>query len=786
VELNKLQQRLSIKIKGAIQGVGFRPFIYRLATELELTGWVSNSGQGVLLEVEGTSDRIDIFQHRLQTENPPQSRISHIVSSRLTPLNDKEFIIRPSATNLDGQDYLHMSTIVSPDLATCNDCRDEIFNPKNRRYRYPFTNCTNCGPRYSIIEKIPYDRHHTAMRNFPLCPECQTEYTDPSNRRFHAQPNACPICGPQLALWNWDGQVIAQGDRALLAAAAQITQGKILAVKGLGGFHLMVDARSSNGVQQLRQRKQRPHQPFALMYPSLAQIQSDCVVSELAANLLQSAAAPIVLLPKKSQSIIPCTDVAPGNPNLGVMLPYSPLHHLLMAALQFPIVATSGNLASEPICIDEREALEHLGQIADSFLVHNRPILRPVDDSVLRVMVAGDSQYYPLILRRARGYAPLPIMADSRKPLVSNVSPHRILALGGHLKNTIALGFDHQIILSQHIGDLKTVAAFENFQRAISSLSDIYGFQPTAIACDAHSDYHSSQFAQQLGQQLAIPVIPIQHHYAHVLACMVDNQVASPVLGVAWDGTGYGLDGTIWGGEFLLVTAESWERVAHLRPFPLPGGEQAIKQPRRAAVGLLWEIFGEQLHARSDLKTIQAFSPQEFKAIEVMLSKQLNTPLTSSVGRLFDVVASLLDLYRQTSFEGQAAMALESMIFDRSNIDEYYEFDPLAKVIDWSLPIQGILQDLEQQLPHSQIVAKFHNTLVEIIVAVAQQIGVRKIALTGGCFQNKYLTERSIQRLKQEGFDPFWHQYIPPNDGGLAVGQAIAALSQLGVKIKNA
>jgi hydrogenase maturation protein HypF len=772
---DQLQQRLSLKITGAVQGVGFRPFIYRIATSLGLAGWICNSEQGVCIEVEGALDRIVIFQRRLNTENPPQSKIHNIESTWLTPLGDQEFIIRTSEADLDRERYHPKSAIALPDLATCDDCRNEIFNADDRRYRYPFTNCTNCGPRYSIIETIPYDRCRTTMRDFQMCGECQAEYADPYSRRFHAQPNACPSCGPQLELWDRDGQVLAQGDRALRTAAARITQGEILAVKGLGGFHLMVDARSSDGVQRLRQLKQRPHQPFALMYPSLAQIQSDCVVSELAANLLQSAAAPIVLLPKKSQSIIPCADVAPGNPNLGVMLPYSPLHHLLMAALQFPIVATSGNLASEPICINEREALERLGQIADLFLVHDRSILRPVDDSVLRVMVIGDSPYRPLILRRARGYAPLPIFGGSGESWIET-APHRILALGGHLKNTIALGFDHQIILSQHIGDLKTVAAFENFQRVISSLSNIYEFQPTAIACDAHPDYRSSQFAQQLGQQLAIPVIPIQHHYAHVLACMADNQIAAPVLGVAWDGTGYGLDGTIWGGEFLLVTAESWERVAHLRPFPLPGGEQAIKQPRRAAVGLLWEIFSEQLHARSDLKTIQAFSPQEFKAIEVMLSKQLNTPLTSSVGRLFDVVASLLDLHQQTSFEGQAAMALESMISDQSDIDEYYEFDPLAKIIDWSPPIQGILQDLEQQLPHSQIVAKFHNTLVEIIVAVAQQIGVRKIALTGGCFQNKYLTERSIQRLRQEGFDPFWHQYIPPNDGGLAVGQAIAAL----------
>jgi hydrogenase maturation protein HypF len=781
---DKPQQRLSLKIKGVIQGVGFRPFIYRLATELGLTGWVHNSGEGVLLEVEGTADRLNIFQNRLQTENPPHSNINHIVSTWLRPLGDKEFMIRSSATNLGREDSLMKSAIVLPDLATCDDCRDEIFNPENRRYRYPFTNCTNCGPRYSIIETIPYDRCRTSMGSFSLCPECQTEYTDPRSRRFHAQPNACPICGPQLALWNRDGQVMALGDRALLEAAAQITQGQILAVKGLGGFHLMVDARSCDGVQRLRQLKQRPHQPFALMYPSLAQIQADCVVSELAANLLQSAAAPIVLLPKKSPGSGPCVDVAPGHPNLGVMLPSSPLHHLLMDALQFPIVATSGNLASEPICIDEREALERLGEIADLFLVHDRPILRPVDDSVLRVMVVGASLDCPLVLRRARGYAPLPVWLGSGESLEEAASP-RILALGGHLKNTIAISFNQKIFLSQHIGDLKTVASFEHFQRAIASLSRIYEFQPTVIACDAHPDYCSSQFARQLGQQLDIPVIPVQHHYAHVLACMADNQIAPPVLGIAWDGTGYGLDGTIWGGEFLSVMEKSWERVAYFRPFPLPGGELAIKQPRRAALGLLWEIFGAQLRTKTDLKTMQAFSPQEFKAIEVMLSQQLNTPMTSSVGRLFDAVASLLDIYQQTSFEGQAAMALESMIFDRSEIEEYYEFDPLAKIIDWSLLIGGILQDLERQLPQSQIVAKFHNTLVEIMVAVAKRIDIRRIALTGGCFQNQYLTERSIQRLKQEGFDPFWHHQIPPNDGGLSLGQTISALGHLGVVERN-
>jgi hydrogenase maturation protein HypF len=763
--LDNPQQRLVLKIRGAVQGVGFRPFVYRLATALELTGWVYNSAQGVLIAVEGPRDRLVIFRHRLNTEQPPRSQIHKLESTWLDPVGDTKFIIRTSATNSDREGNTLTSAIVLPDLATCADCSIEICNPRDRRYHYPFTNCTNCGPRYSIIQALPYDRVHTSMNSFQMCVACQAEYTDPRSRRFHAQPNACPDCGPQLALWDRDGKVLADGNCALLDAVTQIAQGKVLAVKGLGGFHLMVDARNRDALQRLRQRKQRPHKPLAVMYPDLAQIQADCLVSELEEYLLRSPEAPIVLLRKQNKLKFACEDIAPNNPDLGVILPYTPLHQQMMAELQFPIVATSGNLADEPICIDEREALKRLGQIADVFLVHDRPIVRPVDDSIVRVMLDR-----PLVLRRARGYAPMPLLNE-----VEDTDPDRqILSVGGHLKNTIALGFERQIFLSQHIGDLETVPAFENFQKVISSLSSIYGFKPNAIACDAHPDYLSSQFAHQLGQQLAIPVIPVQHHYAHVLSCMVDNRIAPPVLGIAWDGTGYGLDGTIWGGEFLLITAGAWERVAHFRPFPLPGGAKAIKEPRRAAVGLLWEIFGDKLGEMPDLKPLQSFADREFKAIEVMLSRQINTPLTSSVGRLFDAIASLLDIRHQSSFEGQGAMELEFLL-DRAE-DGHYEFDVRSSVIDWSPAIVAILQDLEQNLPLNRISSKFHHTLVEIIVSIAKQVGVKQIALTGGCFQNKYLTERAVRKLRQAGFDPFWHHQIPPNDGGLAVGQTIAAL----------
>jgi hydrogenase maturation protein HypF len=763
-------QRLRIAIRGAVQGVGFRPFIYRIATELGLAGWVSNSAQGVLIEVEGGQPQLDIFLHRIDQEPPPRSQIQSLETSLLDWVGDRSFQIQ---TSLVGE----KSATISPDIATCADCLQEIFNPTHRRYHYPFTNCTHCGPRFSIIEDLPYDRAHTTMSSFQMCERCQAEYDQPQDRRFHAQPNACLDCGPHLELWDRSGNMLASAagkqdrDLPLQMAAAAIRQGDIVAIKGLGGFHFIVDARNDQAVAKLRQVKQRPSKPLALMFPCLDLIKAYCQVSELEQQLLCSAAAPIVLL-QRSQLQTSSTPislaVAPGNLDLGVMLPYTPLHHLLMTELGFPIVATSGNLADEPICTEQSEALQRLNEIADCFLIHNRPIARPIDDSVVQVLLGQ-----PQVLRRARGYAPLSL----------GLSSSHLLAVGGHLKNTIAIAIHDQIFLGQHIGNLDTVQSFDAFQSAILSFQQLYDLNPAAIACDLHPDYRSTQFAHQLAGQLTIPVIPVQHHYAHALSCMAEHQLTGTGLAITWDGAGYGLDGTIWGGEVLSITDTSFERIAHLRSFRLPGGEQAIKQPSRAAIGLLYELFGDATFEMQSLVPIQAFSTQNLHILKTMLHNNLNAPLTSSAGRLFDAISSLIGLRQQTEFEGQPAMELEFRIAGLT-ADESYPFEILSPsdlasaptVIDWGPTIQAILADLYHCQSVQSISAKFHNTLVEMMVAIAKVIGEQTIVLTGGCFQNRYLTERAITRLRQENFCPYWHQQIPPNDGGIALGQIMAVL----------
>ncbi|MDV2995264.1 MAG: Carbamoyltransferase HypF [Chroococcidiopsis sp. SAG 2025] len=794
-----LKQRLHVTIRGAVQGVGFRPFIYRLATELGLVGWVNNSAQGVFVEVEGTQAQLQNFLLRIEQQKPPRSIIQSLESKFLAPVGYQQFEIHASTGGAK-------TATILPDLATCSDCLREIFNKSDRRYGYPFTNCTNCGPRFSIVEALPYDRANTTMKKFQMCIRCQSEYENLLDRRFHAQPNACPECGPHLELWERDGNVLALHHQALIQAAASICQGKIIAIKGLGGFHLVVDARNEAAVQKLRRCKRREAKPFALMYPSLELIQADCEVSDLEAKLLRSPQAPIVLLQGKLASHAIAPSVAPGNPYLGVMLPYTPLHHLLMAELGFPIVATSGNLTDEPICIDEKEALQRLSSIAEVFLVHNRPIARPVDDSVVRVMMGRE-----MVLRRARGYAPLPctvLFPDSRllygrvyqkTSLLAEISGEpaptildSLLAVGAHLKNTIALCVKEQVFVSQHIGDLETVPALNAFERAIADFQQLYQTKPVAIACDLHPDYLSTQFARNSG----IPAIPVQHHYAHVLSCMAENNLigmhdSKPVLGIAWDGTGYGLDGTIWGGEFLLVN--SWrsstsdretpfERVAYLQTFRLPGGEKAIKEPRRVAIGLLYELLGEDLFEMKHLAPVKAFSDRDLGILQTMLQRNLNTSVTSSIGRLFDAIASIVGLRQQNQFEGQAAMELEFAIagFDT---DECYSFEILATsspaIVNLLQMLREILADIRCGLPLGKISAKFHNTLVEIVVAVAKSVGEEKIILTGGCFQNKYLTERAIKRLQAENFCPYWHQRVPPNDGGIALGQIVAATFHL-------
>lgn len=779
--------RLSLTIRGAVQGVGFRPFVYRLATQLNLKGWVNNSVGGVFIEVEGVSESLERFQQRLQIEKPPISHIHSLEAVWLPLVGYSHFEIRASQSTLQGA----KSAIVLPDLATCPQCLQDIFDPHNRRFRYPFTNCTNCGPRYSIIKTLPYDRENTTMAAFQMCPNCDREYHHPGDRRFHAQPNACPVCGPILELWNHQGQVLANRHHALLQAAAAIGRGQIVAIKGLGGFQLLVDATNAAAVEQLRIRKHRPHKPFAVMYRSIQQISQVCDISAAEEQWLRSPQAPIVLLSRR-RGVSPVADnVAPGNPNLGVMLPYTPLHHLLMAEFDFPIVATSGNFSNEPICTDETEALQRLGKIADIFLVHNRPIARPVDDSVVR-SVLGEQ----IVIRRARGYAPLPVtildtnshnttLNSSLSQTISNCQYPFILAVGGHLKNTIAIAVEKQVFISQYIGNLQSPQAFQAFKEAINSLSNIYDFKPDVIACDAHPDYLSTQFAYQLAAEIfqkekrQVPVIPVQHHYAHVLAVMAEHKLSFPVLGVAWDGTGYGLDETIWGGEFLLINKIGFQRVGHWRTFPLPGGDKAVLEPRRLGLGLLYELWGEQLSEYGDDQKISFGNFPQLKLILQMLNRKVNTPRTSSVGRLFDAIAFLVGHGENISFEGQAAMGLELAIGDLIT-DDYYPINCCQSsgkiILDWEPMVKQIIKDFYNHVPVSLISAKFHNTLVEGIIMVSQNFPEVPLVLTGGCFQNRYLLEKAIQRLTSEGIIHYWSKQIPTNDGGLALGQVMAII----------
>jgi hydrogenase maturation protein HypF len=766
---------LKIAVRGAVQGVGFRPFVHRLARELGLAGWVSNTGQGVFIEVEGARAGVEQFALRLRTEKPPRSFIQSLETWRLDAAGYTGFEIRP------GDSAGGKTAIIMPDIATCPECLAEIFDGRNRRHLYPFTNCTNCGPRFSIVESLPYDRANTSMKGFVMCPECEKEYRDPANRRFHAQPNACPKCGPHLGLWDGAGAVLAAHDAALRQAAQTVRDGKILALKGIGGFQLVVDAGNEGAVQRLRQRKQREEKPFAVMYPSLEAAGADCRVSELEARLLTSPESPIVLLARRAARE---TAVAPGNPNLGVMLPYSPLHHLLMAELKIPVVATSGNVSDEPICIGEREALERLGNIADLFLVHNRPIVRQVDDSVARVVLGCEQ-----VLRRARGYAPLPVRLTDGKPARAMGEDWPILAVGAHLKNAVALAIGPQVFVSQHVGDLETAQSYEAFLGVIKDFERLYGAEPRCIASDGHPDYLSTQFARRrLEEKAGVRGVSVQHHVAHVLACAAENELAPPLLGVAWDGTGYGMDGTVWGGEFFLVTGTGCERVAHFRQFRLPGGEQAVKEPRRAMLGMLYEVFGEEALAGAGSPPLQVFAAGEVPVLAGMLRTGTNAPLTSSVGRLFDAVSSFVGLRQVGRYEGQAAMELEFSI-DRCRTEETYPFELESRgqagggsmlVVDWRPMVKGILADVKGKAAVGLMAAKFHNTLAGVIVAVARRVGQPRVALSGGCFQNRYLTEKTAAWLEREGFRPYWHQHIPPNDGGIALGQVVATLLGVG------
>jgi len=743
------RERVRIAITGTVQGVGFRPFVWRKATALGLAGSVANTAAGVLVEAEGSPAAVASLLRSLREDAPPNARIARCDVAREPPTGAAGFVIAESVASGARRGA------ILPDLATCPECLAEIADPASRRYRYPFTNCTHCGPRYSIVRDMPYDRARTSMAVFPMCADCRAEYDNPADRRFHAEAIACPACGPRLALWDAAGRTIAAADDALLAAGAALRDGRVVAVKGIGGFHLMVDARNPAAVARLRRRKHRPDKPLAVMFPSLEALAPYANVDPAEAALLSGRERPIVLLRQGRRALADA--VAPGGALIGAMLPYSPLHHLLLGDVGFPVVATSGNLSDEPIVTDEADALVRLGEIADCYLVHDRPIVRPLDDSVVRV-IAGT----PTVFRRARGYAPAPVEAG--------LTPG-ILALGGHLKAAVALTTESGAVVSQHLGDLDTPQGRDAYHAAVADLTRLYRTEPRAVVRDLHPDYYSSRVAAAH----SAPVISVQHHVAHVAAVMAEHDLVAPLLGIAWDGTGDGGDGTIWGGEFIRITPSGWERVAHLLPFRLPGGEAAVREPRRSALGLLRATFGDAAFAMDDLAPVAGFTAAERRTIAAMIARGVGAPVTTSAGRLFDGVAALVGLSQRATYEAQAASALETAA-DACAADVVpYPFPVTADapmMLDWRPAIRSLVTDVRTARPVSEVAAAFHGGLARAIVEVASRAGEATVVLAGGCFQNARLAAESERLLEAAGRRVFRAHLVPPNDGGLSLGQA--------------
>jgi hydrogenase maturation protein HypF len=730
-----------------------RPFVVQLAQRCRQNGWVANTSVGLTIAIEGAPEMQQQFLDGLK-DLPPPANILSLTVSRQSLADYREFEIKSSEA--EGR----KSAFVLPDLATCKDCLRDLFDPSSRFYRYPFTSCSRCGPRYSIIESLPYDRERTGLAGFKMCPACEQDYRTVDNRRFHAQTIACAKCGPVLSLLDQAGNMQAKGDDALVAACRHLREGKIVAVKGIGGFQLWADAADQAVVERLRVRKHRPAKPFALMVSGFADAETLCFLSDLERQALTSAAAPIVLSKRRNNSAI-IEAVAPGSALFGVMLAYAPLHHLLLHGFSRPVVATSGNRHNEPICIENDQALERLADIADYFLTHDRPIRRPLDDSVVR-MIGGRLT----LLRRARGYAPLPILSNTRLP--------DALAVGGHLKNTVAISHDRQMIVSPHIGDLDCFTSERQFENVLDDLRQFYQIEPEIIVRDLHDDYGASRIAEREAQRSGQPIktLKVQHHYAHILACMAEHGLEPPLLGIVWDGNGLGSDNTLWGGEFLRIHSHGFERVAHLRSFSLPGGRKAIQEPRRAALGLLYEMNSASAFERA----APLFSETELNLLESALIKQLNCPRTTSIGRLFDAVAGLLGLCQVNQFEGQAAIALEQCAAETQS-DLSYDFRIISKqpyMIDWQNTIEQLLTDIPTGNP-GLIARKFHNTLSAMIMAIAERAGEPVVVLSGGCFQNALLTEQASKQLKSAGFRVYCHEKIPPNDGGLSLGQLYAA-----------
>ena len=757
----------SIHITGIVQGVGFRPFVYGLATRLALTGWVRNTSAGVDISVDGTRDSLECFLRALRDETPPLARI------------DEFQVIQKQPNGFSSFEIVHSQAIpeafqpISPDVSICPDCLRELFDPNDRRYRYPFINCTNCGPRFTIIQDIPYDRPKTTMAPFEMCPACAAEYHDPLDRRFHAQPVACPDCGPQVWL-ETDGSPEQKAENAILETRLLLAQGKIVAVKGLGGFHLACDATNLEAVSELRHRKLRVDKPFALMLPDLETVEKHCALKDTERELLLSRERPIVILEKRPNSPI-VAEVAPGQSTLGVMLPYTPLHYLLLERQPgYPeaLVMTSGNLSEEPIATDNSEARERLASLADAFLMHNREIHTRCDDSVMRVLNPSQissnrhhTSMYPL--RRARGYAPFPIRLPWK--LTS------ILATGAELKNTFCLTRDHYAFLSHHIGDLENYETLRSFEEGVVHFERLFRVKPEAIAYDLHPNYLSTRYGLTRAEREGLPAVGVQHHHAHIAACMAENgfEGNKPVIGVAFDGTGYGDDGAIWGGEILLSDYAQYQRVYHLAYVPLPGGDKAIREPWRMALAWL-EHAG--LEWAEDLPPVRQ-DPLELSVLRHQLQSGLNAPPTSSMGRLFDAISALAGVRQQVNYEAQAAIELEAL----ADPDEVgvYPLEISDEVIDPTPLIQAAVMDLRRGLPVGKIAARFHNGLAGMVLQVCQRLrahfGVTEVVLSGGVWQNMTLLTRAEALLGRAGFAVYVHRQVPANDGGLALGQAIIA-----------
>jgi hydrogenase maturation protein HypF len=750
---------IHISVKGVVQGVGFRPFIYQLATKHNLKGWVCNTSGDVKIEIEGEVKDIEQFLVGLREQAPPLSHIEDITVTQGSPANYEKFEIRHSIAE-EGKYQL-----VSPDIATCAECLQEILNPEDRRYRYPFTNCTNCGPRFTIIADIPYDRPNTTMNRFQMCPECQQEYDDPLDRRFHAQPNACPKCGPQLELADARGNSVTCDD-AIGKTSQLLRQGQIIAVKGLGGFLLACDATSQAAVNRLRQRKNRPAKPLAVMVSSLDEVRRHCYVNNEEKKLLTSPGSPIVLMKWKTNSTI-TPAVAPDLKYLGVMLPYTPLHHVLLRETSLPLVMTSGNISEEPIAKDNDEALRRLGGIADYFLMHNRDIYARYDDSVTIV-----ERGVPQFARRARGYAPYPIHLNHKS--------RQILGCGAEEKNTFCLTRDNFAFLSQHIGDMENLETMEHYTNTISLYKKLFRIEPKIIAHDLHPEYLATKYAKELALKDNIRLVPVQHHHAHIASCMADNSLEAPVIGVAFDGTGYGTDGNIWGGEFMVADYENFTRMGHLEYLPLPGGTMAIKKPYRTAIGYLLSL-GVDLN--QGLILIKQVDPLEIDIIKSQIEKNLNSPLTSSCGRLFDAVSALIGVRSEIEYEAQAAIDLEMLAYDEAGETSSYPFTVIESdgmsIIKLQDLFAAIVSDLQGKTPTARISARFHNTIARLIAEVCKTIssktGLTQVALSGGVFQNRLLLRKAIILLESGGFEVFTHRQVPCNDGGVSLGQVVIA-----------